>query len=36
MNLNNIDQLLETEIDLGSYGFHFEHLVIAENAYGKE
>jgi len=32
----NIDQLLETEIDLGAYGLHFEHLVIAENAYGKE
>jgi len=28
--------LLENAIDLGSYGLHFEHLVIAENAYGKE
>ncbi|MCX6045826.1 MAG: Rpn family recombination-promoting nuclease/putative transposase [Chloroflexi bacterium] len=32
----NLDQLIESEIDLGSYGLHFEHLVIAENAYGKE
>lgn len=32
----NIDQLIETEVDLGQYGLHFEHLVIAENAYGKE
>ena len=33
---DNIDQLIETEVDLGQYGLHFEHLVIAENAYGKE
>ena len=33
---DNIDQLIETEIDLGAYGLHFQHLVIAENAYGKE
>ncbi len=33
---DNIDQLIETEVDLGDYGLHFEHLVIAENAYGKE
>ena len=33
---NNIDQLIENEVDLGTYGLHFEHLVIAENAYGKE
>jgi hypothetical protein len=33
---DNIDRLIENEIDLGSYGLHFEHLVIAENAYGKE
>lgn len=33
---DNIDQLIETEVDLGQYGFHFEHLVIAENSYGKE
>ena len=33
---NNIDQLIENEVDLGAYGLHFEHLVIAENAYGKE
>jgi predicted transposase/invertase (TIGR01784 family) len=32
----NIDQLIETEIDLGAYGLHFQHLVIAENSYGKE
>ena len=32
----NIDQLIETEVDLGAYGLHFEHLVVAENAYGKE
>ena len=32
----NIDQLIESKVDLGSYGLHFEHLVIAENAYGKE
>ncbi len=32
----NIDQLIETEVNLGQYGLHFEHLVIAENAYGKE
>ncbi len=32
----NIDQLIEQEVDLGQYGLHFEHLVIAENAYGKE
>lgn len=32
----NIDQLIETEVDLGVYGLHFEHLVIAENAYNKE
>jgi len=33
---SNIDQLLETAVDLGQYGLHFEHMVIAENAYGKE
>ncbi len=33
---DNIDQLIETEVDLGQYGLHFEHFVIAENAYGKE
>ncbi len=33
---DNIDQLIETEVDLGQYGLHFEHLVIAENSYGKE
>ncbi|MEZ4867399.1 MAG: Rpn family recombination-promoting nuclease/putative transposase [Caldilineaceae bacterium] len=33
---DNIDQLIETEIDLGAYGLHFEHFVIAENEYGKE
>ena len=33
---DNIDQVIETEVDLGQYGLHFEHLVIAENAYGKE
>lgn len=33
---DNIDQLIETEVDLGEYGLHFQHLVIAENAYGKE
>jgi hypothetical protein len=33
---DNIAQLIETEVDLGQYGLHFEHLVIAENAYGKE
>lgn len=33
---DNIDQLIETAVDLGPYGLHFEHLVIAENAYGKE
>lgn len=33
---DNIDQLIETEVDLGQYALHFEHLVIAENAYGKE
>jgi len=33
---DNIEQLIETEIDLGQYGLHFQHLVIAENSYGKE
>jgi predicted transposase YdaD len=28
--------LIDTEVDLGQYGLHFEHFVIAENAYGKE
>jgi predicted transposase/invertase (TIGR01784 family) len=32
----NMDQLIENEVDLGQYGLHFEHLVIAENSYGKE
>ena len=33
---DTIDQLIESEVDLGQYGLHFAHLVIAENAYGKE
>ena len=33
---SNIDQLIESEIDLGDYGLHFEQFVIAENEYGKE
>lgn len=33
---DNIDALIESEIDLGKYGLHFEHFVIAENEYGKE
>jgi len=28
--------LIETEVDLGQYSLHFEHFVIAENAYGTE
>ena len=33
---DNIDELIETEIDLGKYGLHFEHFVIAENEFGKD
>jgi hypothetical protein len=33
---DTIDQLIESEVDLGQYGLHFAHLVIAENSYGKE
>jgi len=33
---DHLDQLIESEIDLGEYALHFQHLVIAENAYGKE
>ena len=33
---DNLDELIENEVDLGEYGLHFEHLVIAENEYGKE
>lgn len=33
---DNLDELIENTVDLGEYGLHFKHFVIAENEFGKE
>lgn len=33
---DNLDELIENAVDLGEYGLHFKHFVIAENEFGKE
>lgn len=33
---DNLDELIENAVDLGEYGLHFKHVVIAENEFGKE